>query len=178
MTPIPTVLILLAVVSLFYVLIPFFTSTSKRRIENLVRKLNLEGAANNLTFCSQEILQNKVIGIDGIHKKIMVLEKKSDGYYSSIISLDEVHDCQLVTKSGSINSSNLKKFSVTNQPSTLELQFDFNNHTQPASIIFSNGSINSKKEFAFLKAKAEYWCTMFTKMLSPQMDVQAYLESA
>jgi hypothetical protein len=173
MNPIPFTLILLAVVSLFYILIPFFSSTSKRRIINLVRKLNREGAANNLTFCSQEILQNKVIGIDGIHRKIMILEKKSDGYYSSIIYLDEVHDCQLVTKSGSINSGNLKKLGAANHPVTLELQFDFINHTQPTSIIFSNGIINSKKEFAFLKAKAEYWCIMFSKMLIPQMEVRA-----
>ena len=173
MNSIPVILILLAVVSLFYVLIPFFASTSKRRIENLVRKLSMEGAANHLTFCSQEILQNKVIGIDGIHRKIMILEKKKEGYYSSIISLDDVHDCQLVTKSGSINSGNLKKFGAANHPASLELQFDFNNHSQPASIIFSNEMFNSKREFDFLKAKAEYWCIMFSKMLNPQMEVRA-----
>lgn len=173
MPSVPDILISLAAVSLFYILIPFFTSTSKRRIENLVRKLNFEGAANNLTFCSQEILQNKVIGIDGMHRKIMILEKKSDGYYSTIISLNEVHDCQIVTKSHSIHGKNLKKLRTANYPATLELQFDFNDHTQPVSIIFSNGIINSKKEFAFLKAKAEYWCTMFSKMLNPQMEVRA-----
>ena len=173
MNSIPVILILLAFVSLFYVVVPFFASTSKRRIQNLVRKLNKEGAANQLTFCSQEILHNKVIGIDGIHRKIMILEKRKDGYYSSIISLDEVHECQLVTKSGSINSSHLKKLGPKNHSDTLELQFDFNNHTQPASIIFSEGMFNSKREFDFLKAKAEYWCTMFSKMLSPQMKARA-----
>ncbi len=173
MTPIPDTLILLAVVSLFYVLIPFFSSTSKRRKENLFRNLGRQGADNNLTFCSQEILQNKVIGIDGIHRKIMILEKKKDGYYSSIISLDEVHDCQLVTRSGSLNSSNFEKLSSLNRPATLELQFDFNNHAQPVFITFSNGIINSKREFAFLKAKAEFWCTMFSKMLNSQMEVRA-----
>jgi|SRR6185312_1095714 len=173
MNPIPFILILLAVVSLFYVVIPFFASTSKRRMENLVRKLNSAGAASQLTFCSQEILHNKAIGIDGIHRKIMILEKKKEGYYSSIIALDEVHDCQLVTKSDSINSSNLKKLGTANHAATLELQFEFNNHTQPASIIFSNGIFNSKREFDFLKAKAEYWCVMFSKMLHPQMEVRA-----
>ncbi len=173
MALIPILLILLAVVSLFYVLLSFFAPTSKKKMENLIRKLNTEGAANHLTFCSQEILQNKVLGIDGIHRKIMILEKKKDGYYSSIISLDEVHDCQLVTKSGSINNGNLKKWISENRPATLELQFDFNNHTQPASIIFSNGILNSQKEFTFLKAKAEYWCVMFSKMLTPQMEVRA-----
>lgn len=173
MKPIPDILILLAVVSFLYILIPFLIPTSKRKKENLFRNLSREGAANNLIFCSQEILQNKVIGFDGIHRKIMILEKKDDGYHSSIISLDEVHDCQLVTHSGSMTNGNLKKWGAANHPAILELQFDFNNHTQPASIIFSNGIINSKKEFAFLKAKAEYWCIMFSKMLNPQMEVRA-----
>lgn len=173
MTPIPFILILLTVFSLFYVLIPFFESASKRRIENLLRRLSREGSANHLTFCSQEILQNKVIGFDGIHRKILILEKKKDAYYSSIISLDEVHDCQLVTHSGSMTGGTLKKLDRVNYPTTLELQFDFNNHSQPASIIFSNGILNSKREFDFLKAKAEYWCVLFSKMLVPQMEVRA-----
>ena len=173
MTPIPTILILLGIVSIFYVLLPFLSSSSRRKKENLFRNLGKLGAANNLTFCSQDILQDKVIGIDGIHRKIMILEKKSDGYYSSIISLDEVHDCQLVTSNGLINKGNLKKLGSANHSATLELQFDFNNHAQPASIIFSAGIINSKREFSFLKAKAEFWCVMFSKMLKPQMEVRA-----
>lgn len=173
MTPIPTILVLLAIVSLFYVLLPFLSSKSRRKNEKLFRNLNRQGEVNNLTFCSQDILQDKVIGFDGIHRKIMVIEKRNDGYYSSIISLNEVHDCQLVTSTGLINNGNFKKFGNPNHSATLELQFDFNNHAQPASIIFSNGIINSKREFAFLKAKAEFWCTMFTKMLNPQMEVRA-----
>lgn len=159
MALIPILLILLAFLSLSYVSLSFFVSTSKNKIKILIKKLNIEGSAKHLTFCSQEILQNKVLGVDGIHRKIMILEKKKDGYYSSIISLDEVHDCQVVTKSSSAE--------------TLELQFEFNNHTQPASIVFTNGIFNSQKEFAFLKAKAEYWCIMFSKMLTPQMEVRA-----
>lgn len=173
MTPIPTILILLALISLFYVLLPFLSSNNRRKKEKLFKTLSRQGQANNLNFCSQDILQDKVIGFDGIHRKIMILEKKSEGYYSTIISLEEVHDCQLVTKSGPINNDNLKKLGIPNHSNTLELQFDFNDHTQPASIIFSNGIINSKKEFAFLKAKAEFWCSMFTKMLNRQMEVRA-----
>lgn len=173
MAPIPVILILLTVVSLFYISIPFFAPTSKKKMENLLRKLSREGAANHLTFSSQEILQNKVLGIDGIHRKIMILEKKEDAYYSSIISLDEVHDCQVVNNSDLINRNNLKKSRSESSPANLELRFDLNNHTQPVSIIFSNGITNSKKEFTFLKAKAEYWCVMFSKMLNSQIEARA-----
>ena len=173
MALIPVILTLLAVISLLYVSFSFFAPNSKKKIEFLLRKLSREGAANHLTFCSQEILQNKVLGIDGIHRKIMILEKRKNAYYSSIISLDEVHDCQLINNSGLIKKSVLKAHNNENHPAALELRFDFNNHNQPASIVFSNGIFNSKKEFAFLKAKAEFWCAMFSKMLNPQMEVRA-----
>lgn len=173
MSPIPIILILLAVTLLFYVFLPVFTFSSKKRNQNLLRILSREGASHNLTFCSQEILQNTVIGVDGIHRKIIIIEKEMNAYFSSIISLDEVHDCQLVTGSGAISNGNFKKSGLKNHLSTLALQFDFNNHAQPASIIFSNGILNSKREFDFLKAKAEYWCVMFSKMLNRPIEVRA-----
>lgn len=173
MNPIEVILILLSVASIFYALIPFVAPSSKKRIESLLRKLSRAGADNHLTFCSQEILQNKVIGVDGIHRKIMILEKVKGGYQSSIISLDEVHDCQLVTNSGSITRGSLKKIVEENAAVSLALQFEFNNHTQPASIIFTNSINSSKKEFEFLKAKAQYWSAMFSKMLTPQMEARA-----
>ena len=75
----------------------------------------------------------------------MVLEKVKGGYQSSIISLDDVHDCQLVTNSSSITRGSLKKLVEDNAAITVALQFEFNNHMQPVSIIFTNGIINSKK---------------------------------
>jgi hypothetical protein len=173
MNPIATFLIFLSIASFLYALVPFVVPSSKKRMESLLKKLSRAGAANHLAFCSQEILDNKVIGIDGIHRKIMILEKVKGGYQSSIISLDDVHDCQLVTNSSSITRGSLKKLVEDNAAITVALQFEFNNHMQPVSIIFTNGIINSKKEFEFLKAKAQYWCAMFSKMLTPQMEARA-----
>ena len=137
-----------------------------------MRKLNHVGADNHLTFCSQEILHNKVIGVDGIHRKIMILERVKGGYQSSIILLDEVHDCQLVTNSDAITRNSLKKI-VENNAVTVALQFEFNNHMRPASIIFTNNINSSRKEFEFLKAKAQFWCAMFSKMLTHQREARA-----
>ncbi len=173
MNPIALVLVIISVASFLYALTPFFVPGSKKKIEHLVRKLNRLGAANQFIFCSQEILQDKVIGIDGIHRKILILEKVKGGYQSCIISLDEVHDCKLVANSASITRDRLKNILGRTTEMTLALQFEFNNHMQPASIIFTDGINSSKKEFEFLKAKAQYWCAMFSKMLIPQIEARA-----
>lgn len=172
MSPITIAFVLLAAGWAFYSFLSFLTVFSKSKKENLLRKLCQENAANNLIFCSQEILQKKVMGVDGIHRKIMILEKIKNAYQCSTISLDEVRNCHLVTHSGSLKRGNNKRL-YYNQATTLELRFEFNNHSQPTSIIFCNGLINSGRELAFVKAKAEYWCVMFSKMLNMQVEARA-----
>lgn len=172
MNPVTILLIVLTAGVLFHFFLSFISYYNKKKKNDLVRRLCHEGAANNLVFCSQEILQNKVIGIDGIHRKIMILEKTKNTYHCSTISLDEVHDCQLVAQSGSIKKNRNNKL-FYKQATTLALQFEFNNHSRPASIIFSNGLINSGRELAFLQVKAEYWRVMFSKMLNRQAEARA-----
>lgn len=151
----------------------FFYKNERKKKVNLFRRLSHEGTANNLTFCSQEILQNKVIGIDGIHRKIMILEKINKSYNCSIISLDEVQNCGLVKNCGSLATTNLKKFERERNLHAIELQFEFKNQVQPASIIFYDSLINSKRELVLLKAKAEYWSQMLSKLVVRQVPLHA-----
>jgi hypothetical protein len=158
---------------LFFGSLPFLSFFSKRKKENLFRRLSKEGANNNLIFCSQEMLDNAVIGFDGIHRKILVLERNKNKYSSKIISLDEVGHCQLLTNEGIIEPSEFKKLSQQISTGMLALHFEFTNHHEPASIIFNNGISKPAREFSLLKAKAEYWCVMFSKMLNQQVSVRA-----
>jgi len=173
MTPIFTIFSLIISATFIFGLLSFFVNHEKKKKERLFIRLSREGAANNLTFCSQEILQNKVIGIDGIHRKIMILEQIKNSYNCSIICLDEVQHCELVTNTGALNTDNLRRFDIEKNQAAIELQFEFKNHAQPASIIFYDGLLHSKKELALLKAKAEYWSVMFSKMLNRQVSVRA-----
>jgi hypothetical protein len=159
------VLSILLVGLLYFGSVPFVIASSRKKTVKLLRHLSNEGAANNLVFCSQEIFQNRVIGIDGIHRKIMLIEKSDRDYQSSIISLDEVNDCQLITKRDSQKEESLNNVGGEIDSATVEIRFDFNNHTKPIFIQFGDGLIYSRKELEFLRAKAEYWCIMFSKML-------------
>ena len=163
-----TSFIILAVLSiaLFYFgSVPFAVAASRKKTVKLLRHLSKEGAANNLVFCSQEIFENRVIGIDGIHRKIMLIEKNDHDIHSSIISLDDVNDCQLITNHDSKKEQARQNVGGEIDLPTVEIRFDFNNHSKPAFIKFGDGLIDSRKELDFLMAKAEYWCIMFSKML-------------
>ena len=98
MSPITIIFTLLIVTSVLFRSISFLSRRSRKKKEGPFLQLSREGAANNLIFCSQEMLQNKVIGIDGIHRKILIVEKIKNKYNSSLISLNEVQNCKLITK--------------------------------------------------------------------------------
>ena len=159
------ILLLLATVAVISYSFSFLSGTSKRKKQNLCALLSKEGTLHNLIFCSQEILQNKIIGVDGIHRKIMVLEKNKKKFNSAIISLDEVENCELITTRRIQGTHTLNKVDSEKNIEAVELQLEFKNSSQPASIIFFDSSVNSMRELDLLKAKARYWNIMFSKML-------------
>jgi hypothetical protein len=166
------IFIIFSLVAIAMLIVSSVLKSIRRKKENLFLRLSLQGTQNNLTFCSQEILQNKVIGIDGIHRKIMIVEKIKKNYNYSVISLDEVQNCELVTTSG-VFPNDIKKTEKDNTTQAVELLFEFKDHARPASIIFYNGLVNSKKEFFLLKAKAAYWNVMLSKLLTRQATANA-----
>lgn len=160
-------------VALFFRLVPYIFHNEKKEKQNLCLRLSQEGTANDLVFCSQEIFHHMVIGFDGIHRKIMMLEKSEKQYNCSVISLDEVQNCELITNRGDYEDDNGYHKQADKELQAIELHFQFKNHAQPASIIFYDSLRNSKRELFLLKAKAEYWSEMFSKMITQQVRVRA-----
>ncbi len=173
MTPIFLSFVSFSIVTLISQSILFFNRRQKDKKENLFVRLSKEGSENNLVFCSQEILCNKVIGIDGIHRKIMILEKINHAYKSSVISLDEMQKCELKSSYGSLERDNVERSEIEKKLTKIELQFNFKDNCLPATITFYDNVVNSKKEIILLKAKAEYWSVMLSKMLLRPVEARA-----
>lgn len=165
--------ILVIALMIFTASLRLISFISKRKKIKLCSRLSREGARNGLVFCSQEILANTIIGIDGIHGKILVLERKANHYQTSIISLEEVHHCQLFSNEGLVRRKNFSTLSAYLKSVVLELRFEFNNSHETASIIFAKGLNTSKKELELLRAKAEFWSVMFSKMLTNHISARA-----
>jgi len=91
---------------------------------------------------------------------VVVLEKVDRKYKTSVWSLDEVESCELK-----------KSFSLSKNLNKIELQFGFKNNSTPAYVTFYDQFVNSKREIVLLKAKAEYWSLMLSKMLSCRTEV-------
>jgi hypothetical protein len=160
MSPVILTVCLFTFITVITHLVNLFIKKRNNKTEALFLHLSKEGSANNLVFCSQEILGDKVMGIDGIHRKVMILEKIDRKYKASIWCLDEVKSCELK-----------KSFSLSKNLNKIELQFGFKNNSTPASVTFYDQFVNSKREIVLLKAKAEYWKIMLSKMLVYRTEV-------
>jgi len=165
--------VLLIALIMFAATLRLISFISKRKKHKLCLRLSKEGASNGLTFCSQELLANTIIGIDGIHRKILVVEQKAHHYHSTIISLEEVHHCQVFSNEGLLRRKNFNTLSEYLKSVVLELRFEFNNSHETASIIFAKGLNTSKRELELLRAKAEFWSVMFSKMLTHRISARA-----
>lgn len=159
MSPIFITLCLLLFATVITQVVTLFIKKRNNKKEQLFLRLSKEGSANDLVFCSQEVLCDKVMGIDGIHRKVMILEKVDRKYKTSVLCLDDMQSCQLK-----------KSFGLTNNLNKIELQFGFKNNRTPATLTFYDQLINSKREVVLLKAKAEYWSIMLSKMLLRQVE--------
>ncbi len=168
----PTIAILSIIVILgtLLLMLPTFIMNDRKRKEKLFSQLSREGSANDLVFCSQEILPDGVIGFDGIHRKILLIQKTGKTYRPRMICLDDVQSCELAVpsaqKRGECNTLNVPKEEV-------EILFHYKNCDQQISLKFYDSSVNSKREFEFFKAKAAYWSTIFSKILTPQIMLRA-----
>jgi len=123
------------------------------------------GTAHNLSFTGQEILRDKVIGLDGPKRKLLIVEENTEEYDTRIIYLDEVVACKVKKVYAAINSHEYKKNRPEEYLKSIALEFEFNTGGVPVMVLFYKNSVNSIYEIPELEARARHWATTLSKML-------------
>jgi hypothetical protein len=128
------------------------------------------GTEYNISFSSQEILNDCIIGLDGINRKLLVLKTNSSSYYDwFIIDLDEVQNCALQKTYKSIKAGELKKRSMEEYLEKINLRIDFQDHKSSVEICFYDQTYNKGYKVAELDRKAKNWEIMLSKMLKNKL---------
>jgi hypothetical protein len=126
------------------------------------------GATYNLSFTGQEILPDKIIGLDGPRRKVLVVEQQDKRYHSHIIDLYEVKACKVRKIYSPINSDDYKKNKIEKFLNSIALEFDFKNGKAPVAVLFYRYGNDSLYEMANLETKTKHWEIMLSKMLPGQ----------
>ena len=96
-----------AAVCLLYVVIR--KHQKQKRMRQVLQQFSLLGSEYDLSFSSQEVLANCVIGLDGINRKLLVMIRvRMHRCHKAIIHLNEVKKCSLKKVYGAIYTGDLK----------------------------------------------------------------------
>ena len=126
------------------------------------------GSAFNLSFSSHEILSNKIIGLDGIKRKILVAEKNNESGRPYIIELTKVTAITVKKIYNSIKAGALKTRRIEEFLESILLQFEYANEKDAIVLPFYERKLNEIQDLRELEKKARNWQTILSKIAATQ----------
>src|SRR5688500_18730888 len=118
----------------------------------------------SLSFSSHEVVGNKIMGLDGINKKLLVLEQTDGQSHSYIIDLDEVKAISVKKIYSSIKAGELKKRGIEEFLQTIQLQFEFGNGKEDIVLPFYESKIDNIYDLPGLERKIKNWQMILSKI--------------
>jgi hypothetical protein len=140
----------------------------KARKSSIVSFFKNAGTDHNLSFTGQEILRDKVIGLDGPRRKLLIAEEIGEEYDTRVIDLDEVSACKVKKVYAAINSHEYRKNRPEEYLKSIALEFEFRTGGAPAMALFYKNTLNSIYEVPELETRAKHWAATLSKMLPKQ----------
>lgn len=155
-------IILLASGRLF---LTIYRKEKRKRMNRLFHRFSELGSSYNLTFSSQEILHDCIIGLDGMNRKILVIRSK-DGVisHSELIALSDVNSCSVIRQYGTIKSGELRVNKLETYLERVALHFE-RESKPPIEIPFYQHRKNVLHELERLEKKARHWELLLSKMI-------------
>lgn len=158
-------IIISLVVSICLILISIDNKQREKTTTELLNHFSKLGTENKLSFSSQEILENCIIGLDGIQRKLLVLKKiDKDEYDSILLDLNDVKHCTKRNIYTRINIGTSKKERFENHIDKIVLDFDFIDNRQRVQILFFELVANDIFSMSELEQKAKKWETIVSQI--------------
>lgn len=156
--------------SIIFILVGIHNKHKREAVNSLLKDFSRLGTEHNLSFSGQEILNQTVLGFDGIQRKILVTTREEEVRDFFIIDLDEVKNCRVKKIQGTINSVDSKDLKPEQFLEKIVLHFDL--HSKPsAQIVFYHNLVNHIYEAQELEQKAKHWESVFLKMHAPVKNI-------
>jgi len=133
-------------------------------------RLSKWGSAFNLSFSSHEILSNKIIGLDGIKRKLLVAEKNNESGSPYIIELAKVTAITVKKIYNSIKAGALKTRGMEEFLESILLQFEYATEKDPIVLPFYERKLNEIQDLQGVEKKARNWQMILSKIATPQRN--------
>jgi len=168
-------ILLSAAAFLCYCLLTAIRNRQKqRKMKRLLDYFSRLGSKYNLSFSSQEVLRNCIIGLDGVQRKLLVLNGINNGVLTEqVIDLNEVTNCSVKKQYGHIQVNGLRKRRLEQYLEKMTLHFKFLLDKPPADVQFFKQAEDNISELSELENKAEKWKVILSKMLPVSLKKSA-----
>ena len=164
-TIIVTAILISVITGICLILVSINNKHRQKTASELLNHFSKLGTENNLSFSSQEILENCIIGLDGIQRKLLILKKiDKDEYDSILLDLNEVKKCSKKNIYTRVNIGTSKKERFENHLDKIVLDFDFIDNRQPVQILFFEPITNHIFAMSELEQKAKKWETILSQI--------------
>ena len=142
-----------------------YDNEKRKRMNRLLHRFSELGSHYNLTFSSQEILLDCIIGLDGVHRKILVAKSTGDVItQTELVDLPEIKSCSVIKHYGTIKGGELTEKKLQTCLEWLALRFERDNNP-PVEILFYHHGKYPPGEAGKLEKKARHWETMLSKLI-------------
>jgi hypothetical protein len=173
MSTILVALIIIAIIAaISFALIYSSKQQQKKKTGELLSICSHMASAHNLNFSSQEVSSKRIIGVDGITRKLLIVEYREENIIETLIELEEVKKCSVKK-----NYNQVEQFQGGNKPESflqsITLEFSFCKNKPPFEISFYDNITNHIYEMSELELKARDWEKMITKLLMSETRERA-----
>ena len=131
------------------------------------------GSSHNLSFTSQEILADRILGFDGLNKKLLVLEKRAGHYDWFTINMEDVESCTVKNVYHWDNASGRTLRHLDERVSKVALVFCFKKEGRSIELPFYSSETNEPGELKMLETKARGWESFLSKLLTHNLPGRA-----
>jgi len=132
-------------------------------MKDMINQLNQLGVENNLTFSSQNIFNGSVIGLDGVNRKMVILQKQGEDL--TFIDLADIRSCSVKKNYRPIQAGELKTKKLHQYLQSIVLHFEL--YDKPAlEIVFYKYPDNNILDIPALEKKAKQWEGMLSKIIN------------
>ena len=154
------------IVSISFLLIYIDKHSKRKRMNHLTNRFSELGSRYQVNFTSQAILKDEILGIDGVQRKLLILNTTDKNEMPhELIDLDELRHCSVKKSYGSINNGDLKNKKLEQYLEKIVLCFEFHMKKPAIEVAFYNHLKNHLFEISELEQKAKDWESFLSKML-------------
>ena len=142
----------------------------KRTMDYLIDHFSRLAMEHNLNLSGQQLLRDAVMGMDGMHRKFILVRKRHHGIETMILDLDDIKSCSIKKHYGGISRGSLKTNALDHYLEKINLRLLLHGKP-PLELEFYNRNFNKLKELAPLETKARHWESLLSKMQLPQRKI-------